>query len=66
MNTELSLMAAEVTFLRDTLRQTENVMEKAGLEDLHRALILSQTRLLKIDITQSSRVLDCGESIAYH
>lgn len=66
MNTELSLMAAEVTFLRDTLRQTENVTEKADLEDLHRALILSQTRLLKIDITRSSRVLDCGKSIAYH
>lgn len=66
MNTELSMVAAEVTFLRDTLRQSRSNMDKADLEYIQRALILSQTRLLKIDVTRTSRVLDCGESIAYH
>jgi len=66
MNTELNMVTAEVTFLRDTLRQTEGGMEKADLEYLQRALILSQTKLLEIDVTRSSRILDSGESIAYH
>ncbi len=66
MNTELNMVAAEVSFLRETLRQTEHMMAKEELEHIHRALLLSQTKLLTIEITRSSRIQDCGESIAYH
>ena len=66
MNTELNMVAAEVSFLRETLRQTEHKMAKEELEHIYRALLLSQTKLLTIEITCSSRIQDCGESIAYH
>ncbi|MCF6225544.1 MAG: hypothetical protein L3J22_04475 [Xanthomonadales bacterium] len=66
MNTKLSKAAAEISFLRDSLRQTNTEMTISDRDDIHRALILSQLKIMSIDITQSSRILDSGVSVAYH
>ena len=65
MNTELNIVTAEVTMLRDTLRHVDN-RNRIEFENVQRALILSQDKLLKVEFNRSSRVLDCGESVAYH
>ena len=66
MNTEMTQVSEEITYLRETLNNTENLIADVDLERLQRALILSQTRLLSLDIERPTTVKDCGISIAYH
>lgn len=66
MNTKLSKAAAEISFLRDSLRQTNTETPTTDRDDIHRALILSQIKILEINVIRSSRILDSGVSIAYH
>ncbi len=66
MNPKMAEVAAEIIYLRDALKNTTNLIDDAGLERLHRALMLSQNRLLAMEIERPTTVRDCGISVAYH
>ena len=66
MNTELNLVTAEITCLREALHKNRHNKSKAELEPLQCALLLSQSKLLALDIERPTTALDCGISIAYH
>lgn len=66
MNTEMTQVTEEISYLLDTLHNTAKLIDDADLERLHRALMLSQNRLMAMEIERPTTIRDCGISIAYH
>ncbi len=66
MNTEMTQVTAEISYLLDTLNNATKLIDDADLERIQRALMLSQSRLMAMEIERPSTIRDCGISIAYH